>query len=185
MFGYSQYVLLQLSILKLQVFFGIFFGCHALPIWSLPFFMPPPPPPPTLLLCFLKSLSVFLLSPAVLHSCFSGEGGGQGRGRGKKEEGGTWAPEKGGWGKRGKEGPFLYENAFCWDCWEENPSMTKAVGPKHKPDLWKVRAKSQVFSTAGLCAPPPPSLFFLSWSPPSWLSPSTPLVSPHLFPKNA
>lgn len=31
--------------------------------------------------------------------------------------------------------------------------MTKAVGPKHKPDLWKVRAKSQVFSTAGLSAP--------------------------------
>lgn len=46
---------------------------------------------------------------------------------------------------------------------EENPSMTKAVGPKHNPDLWKVHAKSQVFSTAG--SPPPPlspSLFFLS-----------------------
>lgn len=41
--------------------------------------------------------------------------------------------------------------------------MTKAVGPKHKPDLWKVRAKSQVFSTAGLSAPPSlsPSLSFM------------------------
>ena len=37
---------------------------------------------------------------------------------------------------------------------EENPSMTKAVGPKHKSDLWKVHAKSQVFSTAGPPAPP-------------------------------
>lgn len=52
--------------------------------------------------------------------------------------------------------------------------MTKAVGPKHKPDLWKVRAKSQVFSTAGLSAPPPPSfsISFLSFMiPPSCLPP--------------
>lgn len=31
--------------------------------------------------------------------------------------------------------------------------MTKAAGPKHNPDLWKVGAESQVFSTAGLSAP--------------------------------
>lgn len=40
--------------------------------------------------------------------------------------------------------------------------MTKAVGPKHKPDLWKVCAKSQVFSTAGLSATPAPFLHLLS-----------------------
>lgn len=34
---------------------------------------------PLFLLYFLKFLSVFPLSPAVLHSCFSGDGGGQGR----------------------------------------------------------------------------------------------------------
>lgn len=54
--------------------------------------------------------------------------------------------------------------------------MTKAVGPKHKPDLWKLHAKSQVFSTAGLFAPPLP--FFISFLsstiPPS--CPSPPLV---------
>lgn len=50
--------------------------------------------------------------------------------------------------------------------------MTKAVGPKHKPDLWKVRAKSQVFSTAGLSAPLSFSISFLSFMiPPSCLSP--------------
>lgn len=49
--------------------------------------------------------------------------------------------------------------------------MTKAVGPKHKPDLWKVRAKSQVFSTAGLSAPLSFSISFLSFMiPPSCLS---------------
>lgn len=51
---------------------------------------------------------------------------------------------------------------------EENPSMTKAVGPKHKSDLWKVHAKSQVFSTAGLSAPPPTPPFFHDL-PPSFL----------------
>lgn len=39
---------------------------------------------PLFLLCFLKFLSVFPLSPAVLHSCFSRDGGGQGR---RKREG--------------------------------------------------------------------------------------------------
>lgn len=55
--------------------------------------------------------------------------------------------------------------------------MTKAVGPKHKPDLWKVRAKSQVFSTAGLSAPL--SLFlhlFLSFMIPPFLSSPLPLL---------
>ena len=80
------------------------------------------------------SLPVFLLSPAVLHSCSSSEGGGQGWGR-EEEGGGTWALQREGEMERGKGGPFLYENAFCRECWEENPSMTKAVGPKHKPDL--------------------------------------------------
>lgn len=136
---------------------------------------------PLFLLCFLKSLTVFLLSPAVLHSCFSREGGGQGRGREKRGRG-NLSFREGGWGKRGKEGPFLYENAFCWECWEENPSMTKAVGPKHKPDLWKVRAKSQVFSTAGLSAPLSFSISFLSFMvPPSCLPPSPALVSPCLL----
>lgn len=153
-----------------------------------PFLSPTPHPPtsPTQLSCF-AFLSLSLSFYSLLLCCIPvsvEKGGGQGRGRGKKEEGGTWAPKKGGWGKRGKEGPFLYENAFCWECWEENPSMTKAVGPKHKPDLWKVRAKSQVFSTAGLCAPPFLHLFsFFHDHPLPVFPPSPPLVSPHLFSK--
>lgn len=59
--------------------------------------------------------------------------------------------------------------------------MTKAVGPKHKPDLWKVRAKSQVFSTAGLCAPPS-SISFLSFMITPFLSLPLPLLlSPPIF----
>lgn len=54
--------------------------------------------------------------------------------------------------------------------------MTKAVGPKHKPDLWKVRAKSQVFSTAGLCAPPSFSISFLSFMITPFLSFPLPLL---------
>lgn len=48
--------------------------------------------------------------------------------------------------------------------------MTKAVGPKHKPDLWKVRAKSQVFSTAGLSGPPLFLHFFSFFHDPPFLS---------------
>lgn len=58
------------------------------------------------------SRSVFLLSPAVLHSCFGCEGGGQGRGR-EEEEGGTWALQRGGRGREGKgEGGPL----SLWEC---------------------------------------------------------------------
>lgn len=175
MFGHSLCVLLQFSTLKLHFFLGNFFvAMHFQFDLSFSFSCPPPSnlPYPTLLLCFLKSLSVFLLSPAVLHSCFSGEGGWTRKREGKKEEGGTWAPEKGGWGKRGKEGPFLYENAFCWECWEENPSMTKAVGPKHKPDLWKVRAQRVRYLAQLGSVHPPFSTSFLSFMiTPSCLSP--------------
>lgn len=55
--------------------------------------------------------SVFLLSPAVLHSCFSCEGGGQGRGR-EEEEGGTWALQREGEGEgKGEGGPLS-----LWEC---------------------------------------------------------------------
>lgn len=54
--------------------------------------------------------------------------------------------------------------------------MTKAVGPKHKPDLWKVRAKSQVFSTAGLSAPLSYSISFLSFMIPPFLTSPLPLL---------
>lgn len=57
--------------------------------------------------------------------------------------------------------------------------MTKALGPKHKPDLWKVRAKSQVFSTAGLSAPPALSLHLFSFfhdTPPFFLYFPLPLL---------
>lgn len=65
---------------------------------------------------------------------------------------------------------------------EENPSMTKAVGPKHNPDLWKVHAKSQVFSTAGSSPPPPSfSISFLSFMiPPFLYSPLSLLLSLHV-----
>lgn len=60
--------------------------------------------------------------------------------------------------------------------------MTKALGPKHKPDLWKVHAKSQVFSTAGLSAPLSFSISFLSFMiPPSCLPPSLLLSLPVSF----
>lgn len=65
------------------------------------------------LLSFLKSLSfsVFLLSPAVLHSCSTSEGGGQGR---KREEEGGGTSFRGGVRRRegkGEGGPLS-----LWEC---------------------------------------------------------------------
>lgn len=78
-------------------------------------YSPPPPttkPPSHPSKVSLSPPSLFLLSPAVLHSCSTSEGGGPGGRRGELElEGERERKRK---RERGKgEGGPLYENAYC------------------------------------------------------------------------
>lgn len=79
---------------------------------------------PLSLLCFLKSLSVFLLSPAVLHSCFGREGGGQGRGREKRGRG-NLSFREGGWGKGGRRAPFFMRMPSAGSAERRTPAWLK------------------------------------------------------------
>lgn len=116
---YSFAILLLFSTLKLHSCSLECFLLHTLPLLSLssslsryhPVWGPSSTNSP--LLSFLKSLSfsVFLLSPAVLHSCSTSEGGGQGR---KREEEGGGTSFRGGVRRRegkGEGGPLS-----LWEC---------------------------------------------------------------------